>query len=127
VGETTHQIENHLGKTRDELGENLHELEHKLQDMADWRYHYRNHPLALVGVAFGGGVLLAALFGGRRRRTSHAPSGVPTRSKQNQLNTWRHVKEAVVGVAMEKAMNFAEEFLPGVGAQYRKVTTRSSS
>ena len=112
MAETADQIENHIGKTRDELGANLHELEHKIQEMADWRHHFRNHPIALVGAAFGGGVLLAALIGGRRRnRIPNARSVADGRgSKTSDGGTLQNIKEAVLGVATERAVDFADEF-----------------
>ena len=66
--QTTNQIENQIEKTRDDLHANLHELEDKVNQITDWRYHFQNHPMALVGVAFGGGVLLATILGGTKRR-----------------------------------------------------------
>ena len=67
MGQTTSQIEHHIAKTRDDLGANFQELEKKVKDATDWRYQFQQHPLTLLGVAFGGGMLLAALMVPRRR------------------------------------------------------------
>ena len=49
MGQTTNQIESHIERTRDDLGANLHELEQKVKEVADWRHHFRNHPMTLIG------------------------------------------------------------------------------
>ena len=67
MGETTDQIENYIDNRRQELGSNLQELETRVKSMTDWRKQFRKTPLPLIGVAFGGGILLGALTAGRKR------------------------------------------------------------
>jgi len=69
MGEATNQIEAHIEHTRSELGSNLEELHQKVMDAKDWRHHFRNMPMAMMGMAFGGGLLLAKMFGSGNRRT----------------------------------------------------------
>jgi ElaB/YqjD/DUF883 family membrane-anchored ribosome-binding protein len=66
MGETPDQIERHIYEKRSELGENIHELQQKVKTAVDWRAQFDQRPWVLMGAAFGGGVLLALLFGGRR-------------------------------------------------------------
>ena len=130
MGETTNQIENHIEKTRDHLGANLHELEYKVKEMADWRYHFRNHPMTLMGAAFGGGILLATMMSSSRRGNyASAPAPLSTVSRgphaQRVVQTWDHIKDALIGVAAGKVTEFVGEFVPGFEQEFRKV--RSSS
>jgi hypothetical protein len=67
MDQTTNQIEAHIENTRENLGANLQELELKVKSATDWRHQFRRNPMAMLGAAFGGGVLLA-FIGGRRRR-----------------------------------------------------------
>jgi hypothetical protein len=44
MGETTDQIERHIYEKRRELGENIHELQHKLKDAVNWRVQVHERP-----------------------------------------------------------------------------------
>uniref|UniRef100_Q01ZE8 DUF883 domain-containing protein n=1 Tax=Solibacter usitatus (strain Ellin6076) TaxID=234267 RepID=Q01ZE8_SOLUE len=56
-----------IERTRGELGANLNELEYKVKEVTDWQKQVQKHPLTMIGIAFGGGILLSHLLGG----TSH--------------------------------------------------------
>jgi len=60
-GETLEQIEKHIDATRGQLGDNLNELEGKLREVVDWRVQFDAHPLPLLGLALGAGLLLASM------------------------------------------------------------------
>ena len=63
------QIESELHATLGRLDHNFEELEHKVKAVTDWRLQFERRPVALVGLAFLGGALLAGLLGaGRGRR-----------------------------------------------------------
>ena len=66
MGQTTNQIEAHIDNVREDLGSNIYELERKVKSVTDWRQHFNTSPITMLGVAFGGGVLAAAMLGGRR-------------------------------------------------------------
>lgn len=68
--ETAEQIRREIEEKRKELGENLGTLEQKLKDATDWRKQFRGRPFSAMGAAFGAGLVLAALFDGRRVRGS---------------------------------------------------------
>jgi predicted alpha/beta-fold hydrolase len=70
MGERTNQIEAHIESTRDKLGSNLNELQQKVKSITDWRQHFQSNPMTMIGVAFGGGILLATMMAGRRSRRS---------------------------------------------------------
>src|SRR5258708_11244913 len=72
MGETPDQIERHIYEKRNELGENIHELQQKVKTAVDWRAQFDRRPMTMMGLAFGGGLLLSILFPGGHR--SHPSS-----------------------------------------------------
>jgi DNA repair exonuclease SbcCD ATPase subunit len=66
MGERADAIEREIEQERAELGRNLEELETRVKEAADWRVQFERHSGAMMALAFGGGLLLAALIGGRR-------------------------------------------------------------
>jgi hypothetical protein len=136
MGETTRQIAMHIDNAPEDLGSNLQELEQKVQSVTDWRQQFRNNPMMMVGLAFGGGVFLATMAGGRRNRLSGMSSAVPftresniqaissrgfaNRETQQVLETWDNIKGALVGVAASRLKSFLGESIPGFEEQLRK-------
>jgi hypothetical protein len=127
MGETTNQIESYIKIKRDDLGSNLHELETKVKSMTDWKYHFENRPATLLAVAFGGGILLATMMGGRKKRVrafSDVPgSRMPYSSTTNQIKdkafeTWDHVKGALIGLAAVRVKEYIGEVIPGFKEQF---------
>src|SRR5882757_8740628 len=120
MGETTDQIATQVDNAREDLGSNLQELERRVKSATDWRQQFRNNPMMMVGLAFGGGVFLATMAGGRRNRLSGMSSratvpltsesstraiasrGIANREKQQVLETWDNIKDALVGVAASR-------------------------
>lgn len=62
MGQTASQIENHIEDKRADLSSNLRELEQRVRSATDWREQFQNRPEIFLGVAFGGGLLLAAML-----------------------------------------------------------------
>ena len=62
MGERPDQIERHIRNQRDELSDNINELEQKVKETFDWRSQFEAHPGAMLGAAFAGGMLLAAIL-----------------------------------------------------------------
>lgn len=62
MDESQAQIEDHISATRQELGHNLQELEHRVKEAADWHVQYRRHPLGFLGAAFVVGFLIAKIL-----------------------------------------------------------------
>jgi Protein of unknown function (DUF3618) len=140
MGETTDQIERHISETRNELGDNIHELQQKVKTAFDWRAQVQDRPGTAVAVAFGGGLLLSFLFGGRSsRRSSRQRVNSESRAldydssrtyssrssdwdSQGAPSTWAHIRDAALAVAGTKLGAILEEFLPGFQEQYRKKT-----
>jgi hypothetical protein len=75
MGQTTDQIESQIEIKRQELKSNLQELEARVKSATDWRRYFKEHTGAMIAVAVGGGALLSAMIGQRRR-------DVPSRSRR---------------------------------------------
>jgi hypothetical protein len=77
--ETPEQIERHIRNTKHKLSRNFNGLEETVKNTFDWRVQFDERPLTMVGLAFGSGLLLSALFpprrssGRRRREATGAP------------------------------------------------------
>jgi hypothetical protein len=136
MGQTAHQIEAHIDDTRENLGSNLHELEQKVKSVTDWKQHFRTNPMTMVGVAFGGGILIATMLGGRRNRrgqalSSHAISAEPHAAADHQkhkaLEAWENVKGALIGVAATHFTDFVGEIVPGFHEQFQHMTEKTEA
>jgi hypothetical protein len=152
VGENTSQIEHDIITERSELGRNLEELETKARALTDWRTHYRNHPGLAIGAVFAGAMLAGVLVGRRngsrglvemdmdedgytaelrslRDRTPQTPAApkTPGRTRRHVEDTWRHVSEALLGVATAKAIDYISNVIPGFRDHYQGTTGPGSS
>ena len=135
--ETTHQIETYIENKREDLGSNVRELEHKLKSVTDWRQQFQKHPMTLVAVAFGGGIVLAGMLGGQRRRRrvaslsdSSAGNTVQSgtdRQKHQALETWDNIKGALIGVAAARFKDFVADIVPGFHEQFQKTENQNVS
>lgn len=127
MGQTANQIETHIEQTRDTLGSNIQELEQKVKSVTDWKQHFQNNPMTMIGVAFGGGVLLATMLGGGKRRrsfSSHEQTAHPSHAgmdsqKHNALEAWDSIKGALIGVAATRFKDFVGEVVPGFTDQFQ--------
>jgi hypothetical protein len=134
VGEDTRQIEHDIRAERKDLDRNLHELEAQARALTDWRTHYRNHAGATLSVAFGSGLLMGLLVGGRRN--GHRPAApAPPRSRSVGFNAlralgdnprarqqvgeiWDRILETLIGVASAKAVDVLGSVVPGFRNEY---------
>ena len=121
------QIEQHIASTRHELGNNLHELEDKVKQAADWRTYYDRNTMMMVGLAFGGGVMLASMMGGKRERNdtpfmtpAPRPAGYLTGAIQRNpiSDTWQTLTTALIGLSGAKLRSLLDEALPGFTEHY---------
>lgn len=131
MDERPDQIEDHIRSTQRELGSNLKELEDKVKDATNWRVQFERHPIALLGIAFAGGLLLSAGLGGRRRRTPSyygpwAPAphmsgsglGTPANDagserKAKSSDVWGGIKGALLATAGTQVSSVLGDLLPG--------------
>ena len=135
------QIEQHIYETRNELGENIDELQQKVKRTFDWRTQFQERPMALMGAAFGGGLLVALLLPSRRSSSRYSGSERwrPQRWRQEgrQLEygsedygrssfaektagTWDSVRSALLTAGVNRLTAFVEELLPGFQDQFRR-------
>jgi hypothetical protein len=134
MDERPDQIERHIKSARTELGSNLQELEYKVKQAADWRTHFERNPMTLIGVAFGGGVLLASMLGAKNWDTHTEPreyergksSSDYTRRKP-MSDTWDTLKGAVLGFTASKVRTMLDEALPGFGEHFEKAEREVSN
>ncbi len=136
MGQTTHQIEAHIESTRENLGSNLHELETKVRAVTDWKQQFRQRPMTMLGVAFGGGILLATMLGGRtsrRRERAYARRAIGSESyagsdyrKEEALGTWDNIKGALIGVAATRFKDFVDDVVPGFHEQFRRTEEKAT-
>jgi hypothetical protein len=135
MGQTTHQIEAHIEDTREDLSSNLHELERRVKSVTDWKQHFKTNPMTMLGVAFGGGVLLARMLGGRKNRpvergfSSHAtgfePRAGTDHQKHKALETWDNIKGALIGVAATRFKDLVGEVVPGFHEQFQRTEEKA--
>ena len=144
MGEKTNEIEQHIREQRNELGQNIGELQQKVKDTVDWRAQFEQRPMTMIGLAVGGGFLLSALVGSRSRhrnynrasdgqkwaaedRTTVKPynsavsNGQAKGSPGKASESLRDIKTALIGVAAAKIGDVIEAVLPGFNDKYDKV------
>jgi hypothetical protein len=129
MGQTTDQIETHIEQKREDLSSNLEELEQRVKSVTDWRDQFKKNPMTMIGIALGGGVLLATMISGNKRsrngrnyansRAADLPGAVSI-EKRKVLDTWDTIKGAMVGVAATKVKDFLAEVVPDFDEHFQK-------
>jgi hypothetical protein len=126
MGETTDQIERDIRTSRDNLADNLGELQDRFKRATDWRAQVSDRPGTMLALAFGGGILLSSILPSRRRSRSGGP-GRPDVSPPSTAGTDAGVmpnvnalKGALIGVAISKASAYIEDLLPGFKEEFSK-------
>jgi len=142
MGQKADQIERHIGEQRAELGENINELQRKVKNTFDWRAQFKQRPIAMLGLAAGGGLLLSAIIGGRRSRSRKsylpltesgdtAPSLTRDGKRRNHLSkaseSWRDIKSALIAVTATQLGAAVDAVIPGFSEEYVKVRKGASS
>ncbi len=67
MDERTGTLVKDLFEARQNLGDNLAQLETKVRDVTNWRTYFNQKPWMMMGLALGGGFLLAAILTPPRR------------------------------------------------------------
>jgi len=135
MADQTDQLQQHIESKRNELGHNIDELEKKVKKAADWHTYFEEYPMTAIGVAFGGGILLAMLVGDRSRR-SYRPTDEDRAWEASELRrpirdqrvlgetrekfseTIDTVKGALIGLATSKVRDMLSDAMPGFREQY---------
>src|SRR3954453_21456856 len=66
MGQESSEVRRHIDEKREQLGENIHELQDKVRSKFDWRAQFEDHCGAVLGAAFGVGFLLSRIGGAGR-------------------------------------------------------------
>jgi hypothetical protein len=137
MGERTDQIERDLETTRGQLSDNLVELKQRARSAVDWRAQAQEHPGAMLAAAFGGGVILSALFNGLRgpravyrqkgrrgsadrARVSSEADTAPKARRSTAPAKLGVLSDALIGLAIGQATHFIEGMLPGFNGEVRR-------
>jgi len=137
MAEQTDQLEKHIQLKRNELGQNLEELESKVKSAGDWHTYFERYPMTALGISFGGGILLSMLIGGARsNRGRMVADSVEWQENQSRTlaNTARPaggardkmaetvdtIKGALFGLATAKVQDILSDAIPGFREQYQK-------
>lgn len=138
MGESTYEIEQEIGAARYQLNQNVQQLENKTRALTDWRTQYRRHPMAILGLTFGGALILG-LAGRSRRppvstyieaererererdyrepmRSFYSPT--TERVRHHVSDTFERIADALLGVATAKAVEFVAQRVPGFRDHY---------
>ncbi len=116
------QIVSHIQRTREDLSSNINELENKVKLVTDWKQQFQAHPMLLMGIAFGGGVVLAGLLSGSEtRRGSWGNETEPNTYRNGSTaagtsaawKTWESTKMALIGLAASRIKDVVDEVVPG--------------
>ena len=62
MDEEANQLKEHIAETRDKLGQNIANLQAKVEHTFDWRAQFRERPMMLLATAFGAGVVLSGML-----------------------------------------------------------------
>ncbi len=138
MGQTANQIENHIENAREHLSSNLRELENKVKSATDWRQQFERRPLIFLGIALGGGVLVATALG-RNSGSGHHHHYAPPAPSQNATppthlhipsalaptvdrasKVWDTFSGALVGIAAARVKDYVDRVLPGFAEQYTR-------
>ncbi|MGA2844961.1 MAG: hypothetical protein ABSF68_06035 [Candidatus Acidiferrales bacterium] len=136
MGETTNQIEGEIAQKRSELSDNLIELKQRAKAAVDWRSQVEKRPGTMLAVAFGGGVVLSALFSALRgparvyaerpsgdaveydRPTSKTSAQSPSKLATTTRKNLDALGGALLGVVATRATSILEGILPGFQREF---------
>lgn len=137
MGEKSNQIEREIRRERGQLGQNLNELQSRVQEATDWRAQFQKRPMLMMGVAVGGGLLLASVTGRRSRSRRHYGEDRSAEAheyrrgtelqKNKALETFDTIKGAMIGVAANTFKDLLGELVPGFQEQFQKTAQEKRS
>ncbi len=138
MGETTNQIEWEIAQKRNELSDNLIELKRKAKAAVDWRSQVGERPGTMLAVAFGGGIVLSALFSALRgpakihaerspgntvkyaRPTFQTSAQSPSRPATAARKNLDALGGALLGIVATRTSSMLEGILPGFQSEFER-------
>ncbi|HVQ12017.1 MAG TPA: DUF3618 domain-containing protein [Vicinamibacterales bacterium] len=135
MDEAADKIEAQIDRTRERLGSNLRELEHKIDAATDWREQFRARPHLFLGGALAGGALLAAVLRPAPRQASDSSSEDELRSfsrsavdgREQALELWNNIKGALIGVAAMRITGYISDLVPGFEEHFQRATAKQDA
>jgi hypothetical protein len=139
MDEAADKIEAQIDRTRERLGSNLRELEHKIDAATDWREQFRARPHLFLGGAIAGGALLAAVLRPAAPRhafdssTEDHPRSVSSVShngvdgREQALALWNNIKGALIGVAAMRITQYISDVVPGFDEHFQRAQQRQDA
>jgi hypothetical protein len=89
------------------------------------KQHFQKNPMTMIGMAFGGGVLLASLLGSRKNNGAYHDANVPAARyagapprKHDALEAWDSAKGALIGVLATRFKDYVGGIIPGFTEQF---------
>jgi hypothetical protein len=136
MDEAVYKIEAQIDRTRERLGSNLRELEHRIDAATDWREQFRARPHLFLGGALAGGALLAAIlrpaaprhaFDSSTENHSSSVSRIGVDSREQALELWNNIKGALIGVAAMRITAYISELVPGFDEQFQHAAQKHAA
>jgi hypothetical protein len=137
VQETSRIIE-HIETEREQLGENLEEIESRFKSATDPRAWYERNPGLVLGAAAASGLVLGFLCTHRSSDEVEVSGFAQPRalSERHPISENRHLKTikntldttlaALVGLGARKFQDFVSDSLPGFQEQYNTASQRQA-
>jgi len=135
----TRRIMEHIETEREQLGENLDEIESRIKDATDPRAWFEQNPLLILGTAVAGGLVLGLLMTSKSSEETFSsgfsqPLPVPERHHASESKHLRTIKDtldttvaALVGLGARKFSDFISDTLPGFQEQYDVASQRQAA
>ncbi|MEQ1759666.1 MAG: hypothetical protein ABL986_15215 [Vicinamibacterales bacterium] len=133
--QTTDEIAADIRDHRDELGANLRELEGRVSMATDWKHYVDRYPMATLGAAVGGGILLA-LWTNERRESGHPDSELtqalvaPRRPswplQERTRETIGLIQGALIGLGISRLTEFMDQKIPGFRDHFEQSRNQST-
>jgi hypothetical protein len=137
MDETANQIEWEIAQKRSELSDNVIELTQRAKAAVDWRSQVEERPGTMFAVAFGGGIVLSALFSALRgpaKVYAERPSGdvveydrptkTSARSPSKLASATRRNLDALggalLGIVATRTTSILEGILPGFQREFER-------
>jgi hypothetical protein len=130
----------HIESEREQLGENLDEIESRIKDATDPRAWFNKNPAIILGAAAAGGLVLGLLITNSRSSDNGYPAGFMAPEPEGETHHHRESKHldtikktldttvaALVGLGAQKVQDFISDALPGYQQQYNAVSERQAA
>jgi hypothetical protein len=131
MAQETRRIMDHIESEREQLGENLDEIESRIKDAADPKAWFNKRPAMILGAAAAAGLGLGLLVSSRSSgypRPARFSGAEPEREhhESKHLNNIKKTLDttltALVGLGAQKFQDFISNTLPGYQQQYNMVS-----